>query len=72
MTFEKVAQIIADYKDIDVSTITPDSTFEELSIDSLDTVELIMAFEDTFGGEIEMDPEPKSVKDIVALIDAQA
>lgn len=72
MTFEKVAQIIADYKDIDVSTITPDSTFEELSIDSLDTVELIMSFEDTFGGEIEMSPELKSVKDIVALIDAQA
>ena len=72
MTFEKVAQIIADYKDIDVTTIAPESTFQELGIDSLDTVELIMSFEDTFGGTIEMSPDLKSVKDIVALIDAQA
>ena len=41
MTFEKVAKIIAEYKDIDVSTIKPESTFQELGIDSLDTVELI-------------------------------
>ena len=33
MTFEKVAKIIADYKDIDVATITPDSTFSELGVD---------------------------------------
>ena len=30
MTFEKVAKIIADYKDIDIATITPESTFAEL------------------------------------------
>ena len=29
MTFEKVAKIIAEYKDIDVSTIKPESTFQE-------------------------------------------
>ena len=71
MTFEKVAKIIAEYKDIDVSTIKPESTFQELGIDSLDTVELIMSFEDTFGGTIEMSPDLKTVADIVALIDAQ-
>ena len=30
MTFEKVAQIIADYKDIDAASIKPESTFAEL------------------------------------------
>ena len=72
MTFEKVAKIIAEYKDIDVSTIKPESTFQELGIDSLDTVELIMSFEDNFGGTIEMNPDLKTVQDIVNLIDAQA
>lgn len=71
MTFEKVAQIIADYKDIDVASIKPESTFAELGVDSLDTVELIMSFEDTFGGTIEMSSDLKTVADIVALIDAQ-
>ena len=71
MTFEKVAQIIADYKDIDVASIKPESTFAELGVDSLDTVELIMSFEDTFGGTIEMSPDLNTVADIVALIDAQ-
>ena len=72
MTFEKVAKIIADYKDIDVATITPDSTFSELGVDSLDTVELIMNFEDEFGAKIEMSPDLKTVQDIVTLIDQQA
>ena len=71
MTLEKVAKIIAEYKDIDVSTIKPESTFQELGIDSLDTVELIMSFEDTFGGTIEMSPDLKTVQDLVNLIDAQ-
>ena len=72
MTFEKVAKIIADYKDIDVATITPDSTFSELGVDSLDTVELIMNFEYEFGAQIEMSPDLKTVQDIVTLIDQQA
>ena len=71
MTFEKVAQIIADYKDIDVASIKPESTFAELGVDSLDPVEHIMSIEDTFGGTIEMSPDLKTVADIVALIYAQ-
>ena len=67
--FEKVAQILADYKDIDVSTITMDSTFADLGVDSLDTAELIMNLEDEFNITIEMNEKLSTVGELVALIE---
>ena len=67
--FEKVAQILADYKDIDVSTITMDSTFADLGVDSLDTAELIMNLEDEFNNTIEMNEKLSTVGELVALIE---
>ena len=69
MTFEKTAKILAEYKDIDVSEISPDSTFEDLGLDSLDTVEIVMSLEDEFGISIELDSSLKTVRDLVDLID---
>ncbi len=69
MTFEKVAQILADYKDMDASEIKLESTFTDLGLDSLDTVEIIMNLEDEFGISIEMSEDLKTVADVVALID---
>jgi acyl carrier protein len=52
-TFEAVKEIIVDLLNVDESKITPEARFrEDLEADSLDLVELIMAFEDKFGGEI--------------------
>lgn len=51
--FEKVQKIIVDLLAIDPSRVTPEARFrEDLEADSLDLVELIMEFEDEFGGEI--------------------
>ena len=69
MTFEKTAKILAEYKDIDVSEITLDSTFEDLGLDSLDTVEIVMTLEDEFGISIELDSNLKTVRELVELID---
>lgn len=69
MTFEKTAKILAEYKDIDVSEITMDSTFEDLGLDSLDTVEIVMSLEDEFGISIELDSNLKNVRELVELID---
>lgn len=51
--FDKVQEIIVNLLAIDPSRVTPDARFrEDLEADSLDLVELIMEFEDEFGGEI--------------------
>ena len=67
--FKKVAQMLADHKGIDVNTITMDSTFAELQVDSLDVAELVMNFEDEFGISIELDEAVKTVADMVKRID---
>lgn len=51
--FEKVKAIIVEQLGVDPDNVTPEARFrEELEADSLDLVELIMAFEEEFGGEI--------------------
>ena len=53
-TFEQVAQMLADYKSIDVATITPDTTFASIGVDSLDMAELAMNMEDEMGVTLEV------------------
>ena len=53
MVFEKIAELIAEKLDCDVSEIKPDTKFEDLGIDSLDITELAMSIEDEFGIEFE-------------------
>jgi acyl carrier protein len=50
---ERVRDIIVDLLGVDADKVVPNARFrEELEADSLDLVELIMAFEEEFGGEI--------------------
>ena len=50
---EKVKKIIVEQLGVDENEITPEASFiDDLGADSLDTVELIMAFEEEFGIEI--------------------
>lgn len=52
-TFKQVKEIVIDLLGVDADKVTPEAKFrEDLEADSLDLVELIMAFEDKFGGEI--------------------
>jgi acyl carrier protein len=52
-TLERVRAIIVELLGVDAAKVTPEARFrEELEADSLDLVELIMAFEEEFGGEI--------------------
>lgn len=71
MIFEAIANLIADRVDCDASTITMDSKFSDLGIDSLDTVELLMNLEDEIGMEIELDQKVETVGDLVRFIESK-
>jgi len=50
---ERVKQIIVEQLGVDEGEVTPNASFvDDLGADSLDTVELVMAFEEAFGIEI--------------------
>ena len=62
--FEKIKEIIVEQLGVDPDKVTMEARFQEdLEADSLDLVELIMAFEDEFGGEIS-DDEAQQIKTV--------
>ena len=71
MVFEKLAAIIAEHLDCDAASITAGTTFEELGIDSLDTVEMVMKLEEDLGVEIEMDEKLATVGELVKFIESK-
>ena len=71
MVFEAIAELVAERVEKDVSEITMDSKFQDLGIDSLDTVELLMNLEDKLGIEVELDQKVENVGDLVAFIESK-
>lgn len=74
-TQEKVKDIIVEQLGVNPEQVTTDAKFiEDLGADSLDTVELVMAFEEEFGIEVPDEEAEKlqSVGDVVAYVDANA
>jgi acyl carrier protein len=72
---ERVKAIIVEQLGVDAEEVTQEASFvEDLGADSLDTVELIMAFEEEFGVEISDDEAEKirKVKDAVEYIEKRA
>ncbi|HHY04604.1 MAG TPA: acyl carrier protein [Thermoanaerobacterales bacterium] len=66
---DKVKQIIADQLGIDEDEVTPEASFiDDLGADSLDIVELIMAFEEEFDLEIP-DEDAEKIKTVQDVID---
>ena len=71
MVFEAIAELVAERVEKDVSEITMDSKFQDLGIDSLDTVELLMNLEDKLGIEVELNQKVETVGDLVAFIESK-
>jgi acyl carrier protein len=71
-TAERVKKIVVEHLNVDADKVTDNASFiEDLGADSLDTVELVMAFEEEFGIEIPDDAAESivTVGDAVKYID---
>ena len=71
-TFEKVRDIVVEQLGVEADEVTVESTFiDDLGADSLDIVELIMAFEEAFKIEIpdEAAEKIKTVQDVMTYIE---
>ena len=72
---ERVKQIIVEQLGVDEAEVTPTASFvDDLGADSLDTVELVMAFEEEFGIEIPDEDAEKitRVKEAIEYIEGHA
>ena len=72
---ERVKKIVVEHLGVDEATVTANASFvDDLGADSLDTVELVMAFEEEFGCEIPDDAAEKilTVKDAIAFIQSKS
>ena len=70
-----VKKIVADHLGVDEQKVTEEASFiDDLGADSLDTVELVMAFEEEFGSEISDNEAEKilTVGDAIKFIEAKA
>jgi acyl carrier protein len=71
---DKVKKIVVEHLGVEEAKVTPEASFiDDLGADSLDTVELVMAFEEAFGVEIPEDAAEKisTVKDAIEYIEKQ-
>ncbi len=72
---ERVKKIVVEHLGVEDSKVTDNASFiDDLGADSLDTVELVMAFEEEFGIEIPDDAAEKiqTVKDAIDYIEKNA
>jgi len=67
---EKITEVLRDYKGDPDLEVTEQSTFAEMELDSLDTVELVMSLEEEFSVTIEMNENIKSVGDLIKIIES--
>ena len=67
---EKIVEILADYKNVDVSEIKTDVPFTELGLDSLDVGELVLRIENELNVTLDMSIKYNTVDKLVAYIEA--
>lgn len=66
---EKIEKLLGEYKDVEPGSLTAETTFEELELDSLDLVDMAMACEDEFGVTVEVNENLKTIGDLMKVIE---
>ena len=70
--FQAIAELIAERNASDPAEVTRDTRFQDVGIDSLDTVEMLMNLEDKIGVEIELSQKVETVGELVDYVVAHA
>ena len=68
MVFEKIVEKLKNYVD-DTSSITPETTLEDLGLDSLDIMEIVMELEGEFNTDFQISEKLETVGALVKLIE---
>ena len=66
--FRAIAELIAERNDSDPAEVTRNTRFQDVGIDSLDTVEMLMNLEDKIGVEIELSQKVETVGELVDYV----
>lgn len=69
-TFDRIVKILKEQDGLDDVELTRDTKLAEVGLDSLATVEAVMACEDEFGIEIDAESSPATVGEFVDIVDA--
>ena len=71
MVFEKVAEMLANHLSIEQDSIKMETTFEELGVDSLDTVEMVMDLEESLGIELELNDKITTIGELADFVESK-
>ena len=70
--FQAIAELIAERNDSDPAEVTRNTRFQDVGIDSLDTVEMLMNLEDKIGVEVELSQKVETVGELVDYVVSHA
>ena len=69
--FQAIAELIAERNDSDPAEVTRDTRFQDVGIDSLDTVEMVMDLESELGVDLEMEEKLNTVGELVDFVESR-
>ena len=67
--YDRIIKLLAEHTGKDASEFTPETTFESLGIDSLETVEMVMELEEELDVELELEDKITTVGELVDFVE---